>query len=116
MTTEPELALKYDDRGLIPAVIQEHETGDVLMVGWMNEESLRRTRESGQVWFWSRSRRELWHKGATSGDYFEVRSLDTDCDRDVILARVKMLGKAACHTGARSCFFNPIELRQPAGQ
>jgi phosphoribosyl-AMP cyclohydrolase len=108
MTPVGEPDLKYDDRGLIPAIIQDHETGDVLMLGWMNEESLRRTRQSGQVWFWSRSRKELWHKGATSGDFLEVRQVWTDCDQDVVLVRAKMLGGAVCHTGARSCFFNPI--------
>ena len=102
--------LKFDDKGLIPAIIQDEQQGDVLMLGYMNEESIRLTRESGQVWFWSRSRQELWHKGATSGDFFEVRQMFLDCDLDTILVRVKMLGNAACHTGARSCFFNPMEL------
>jgi phosphoribosyl-AMP cyclohydrolase/predicted aspartyl protease len=100
--------LALDDRGLIPAIIQDHETNDVLMVGWMNEESLRLTRGSGQVWFWSRSRRELWHKGETSGDFLEVQEMWTDCDRDVILVKARMLGTAVCHTGARSCFFNEL--------
>lgn len=103
------MPLKFDDRGLIPAIIQDDETGDVLMLGWMNEESLRATHERGQVVFWSRSRQELWHKGATSGDYLEVRSIVADCDEDALLVRVKMLGKGVCHTGARSCFFNPLE-------
>ncbi|HXF51982.1 MAG TPA: phosphoribosyl-AMP cyclohydrolase [Dehalococcoidia bacterium] len=102
------MPLKFDERGLIPAIIQDDETGDVLMLGWMNEESLRLTRERGQVVFWSRSRQELWHKGATSGDYLEVRSIAADCDEDVLLVRVRMLGKGVCHTGARSCFFNPV--------
>lgn len=103
------MPLKFDDRGLIPAIIQDDETGDVLMLGWMNEESLRATHERGQVVFWSRSRQELWHKGATSGDYLEVRSIVADCDEDALLVRVKMLGKGVCHTGARSCFFNSLE-------
>jgi phosphoribosyl-AMP cyclohydrolase len=79
------------------------------MFAWMNEESLRLTRETGHVWFWSRSRQELWHKGETSGDYLEVRSLWTDCDQDVVLVRARLLGKGACHTGARSCFFNRLQ-------
>ncbi len=103
------MPLKFDDRGLIPAIIQDDETGDVLMLGWMNEASLQATRERGQVVFWSRSRQELWHKGATSGDYLEVRSIAADCDEDALLVRVKMLGKGVCHTGARSCFFNPLD-------
>lgn len=100
--------LKFDEKGLIPAIIQDDVTGDVLMLGYMNEESLRRTLESGQVWFWSRSRRELWHKGATSGDFLNVKAVWTDCDQDVVLVRVEMVGKAVCHTGARSCFFNRL--------
>lgn len=101
--------IKYDDRGLVPAVIQDNSTGDVLMLGYMNEESLQRTLDSGQVWFWSRSRQELWHKGATSGDFLNVRNMATDCDRDALVIRVDMVGDAVCHTGARSCFFNVIE-------
>lgn len=102
------MPLKFDDRGLIPAIIQDDGTGEVLMLGWMNEESLRLTRERGQVVFWSRSRQELWHKGATSGDFLEVRSITADCDGDALLVRVKMLGKGVCHTGARSCFFETV--------
>ena len=105
------MKLNLNEQGLIPAIAQDEKTGDVLTLAYMNPESLKRTLESGEAWFYSRSRQELWHKGATSGDYFEVRSLATDCDQDVVLARVKLLGKAACHTGARSCFFNPIELK-----
>jgi phosphoribosyl-ATP pyrophosphohydrolase/phosphoribosyl-AMP cyclohydrolase len=101
--------IKYDDRGLVPAIIQDNSTGDVLMLGYMNEESLRRTLESGQVWFWSRSRQELWHKGATSGDFLNVQAIATDCDMDAIVVRVDMVGDAVCHTGARSCFFNAVE-------
>ncbi|MEX2237269.1 MAG: phosphoribosyl-AMP cyclohydrolase [Dehalococcoidia bacterium] len=99
--------MKWDSDGLVPAVIQDDATGDVLMLGYMNEESYRRTRESGQVWFWSRSRQELWHKGATSGDYLNVRSIALDCDEDTVLVRVDMVGNAVCHTGARSCFDPP---------
>ncbi len=99
--------LQFKDNGLLPAVVQHVETGEVLMVGYMNAESVRRTLESGDVWFYSRSRQELWHKGATSGDYFRVREVWTDCDEDVVLVKVQPEG-AACHTGAPSCFFNEI--------
>lgn len=97
-----ELAFKED--GLIPAIIQDDATGEVLMLGYMNEESLRRTVTSGQVWFWSRSRGELWHKGATSGNVLHVRAIRTDCDADAILVRAEPAGPT-CHTGERSCFF-----------
>ena len=101
--------VKFDEKGLVPAIIQDDVTGDILMLGYMNAESLRRTLESGQVWFWSRSRQELWHKGATSGDFLNVKQVWTDCDEDVVLVRAEMAGKAVCHTGARSCFFNRLE-------
>ena len=89
--------------GLIPAVIQDDDTGEVLTWAYMNRESLSRTIESGQVWFYSRSRQELWHKGATSGNYLNVRRILVDCDGDALLVRVQPLGPA-CHTGERSCF------------
>lgn len=101
--------LNYDQKGLIPAIIQDDETNDVLMLGYMTADTLRRTREIGQVVFWSRSRDELWHKGATSGDFLEVKSIKADCEYNSLLVRVKMLGKAVCHTGARSCFFNEAD-------
>ncbi len=100
--------LQFKDNGLLPAVVQHAETGQVLMVGYMNPESVRLTLETGDVWFYSRSRRQLWHKGATSGDYFRVREVLTDCDEDAILVKVLPEG-AACHTGAPSCFFNPVD-------
>jgi phosphoribosyl-AMP cyclohydrolase len=96
--------MNWDDNGLAPAIIQDDASGDVVMLGWMNEESLAKTRQTGQVWFWSRSRKELWHKGATSGDFLDVRSISTDCDDDTLLIRVNMVGGKVCHTGARSCF------------
>ncbi len=99
--------LRFDDRGLIPAVVQEAEGGDVLMVAWMNEESVRRTLEEGRTVFWSRSRRELWRKGDTSGHVQHVEEIRVDCDGDVLLVRVHQVG-AACHTGARSCFFRAV--------
>lgn len=100
-------ALRYDERGLIPAIVQQHDTGEVLMVAWMNEESLRRTLESGTTWFWSRSRAELWNKGATSGNVQHVREVRFDCDADVLLVLVDAAGPA-CHTGERTCFFRVL--------
>ena len=84
--------LKFDDRGLIPAVVQQYDTGEVLMVAWMSAESLRLTRQTGTTWFWSRSRRELWNKGATSGNMQRVVSIDADCDADTLLVRVDSPG------------------------
>lgn len=101
--------LKYNDQGLIPAIIQDDDTNAVLMLGYMNADTLRQTREIGQVVFWSRSRAEVWHKGATSGDYLEVRSIKADCEHNSLLVRVKMLGGAVCHTGAKACFFNEVD-------
>lgn len=100
--------MKFDEKGLIVAIIQDAETGEVLMVGYMNEESLRRTLDSGQVWFYSRSRKELWHKGATSGNYLNVRDIFKDCDEDALLVKVEATGPV-CHTGNRSCFFRVLD-------
>ena len=107
--------LEYKDNGLIPAIIQDDASGDILMLGYMNEESIRRTLQSGEVWFYSRSRQELWHKGGTSGNVLTLRSIKTDCDEDAILIRAVPAGPT-CHTGARSCFFAEIPegLRAPA--
>ena len=99
--------LKFDADGLIPCVVQQHDTGEVLMVAWMSAESLRLTEETGTTWFWSRSRRELWNKGATSGNMQQVKELYADCDGDTLLVKVDAPG-VACHTGARSCFFNKL--------
>src|SRR6185503_5700190 len=95
--------LKFDERGLIPAIVQDARTREVLTLAYMNEESLARTIETGQTWFWSRSRNELWHKGATSGNTQNVVALHRDCDKDAIVVLVNPSGPA-CHTGARSCF------------
>lgn len=95
--------LKFDAQGLVTAVIQDHADATVLMVGWMDAEAVRRTLTSGRTWFWSRSRRQYWQKGETSGHRQYVRSVHADCDRDTLLVRVEQVG-AACHTGARSCF------------
>lgn len=99
--------LRFDDRGLIPAIVQDAENGDVLMMAWMSRESLERTLEEGRTVFWSRSRRELWRKGETSGHAQHVEEVRVDCDADVILVRVHQVG-AACHTGERSCFFRRL--------
>ncbi|MBV9388682.1 MAG: bifunctional phosphoribosyl-AMP cyclohydrolase/phosphoribosyl-ATP diphosphatase HisIE [Chroococcidiopsidaceae cyanobacterium CP_BM_ER_R8_30] len=96
--------IRYDDRGLVPAIVQDYLDGTVLMMAWMNQESLQKTMESGETWFWSRSRGSLWHKGATSGHIQQVRSLRYDCDSDALLIGVEQLGDIACHTGERSCF------------
>jgi phosphoribosyl-AMP cyclohydrolase len=101
------MELKYDSRGLITAVAQDAESGEVLMVAWMNAEALRLTRETGEAHFWSRSRSELWHKGATSGNVLRVEEIRVDCDGDTLLLRVRPAGPA-CHTGARSCFFRTL--------
>ena len=100
-------SLVFNADGLIPAVVQDAETREVLMVAWMNRESLQRTLETGQTWFWSRSRGELWHKGATSGNTQDVRDLLVDCDGDCLLVLIDPAGPA-CHTGATSCFFRTI--------
>ena len=99
--------LKFDDNGLIPAVVQQADTGEVLMVAWMNKESLKLTLETGTTWFWSRSRQELWNKGATSGNVQQVIRVLVDCDADTLLVEVDSPGPA-CHTGARSCFFRHL--------
>ena len=100
--------LTFDSQGLIPAVVQEAASGEVLMVAWMNAEAVRRTRQSGEAHFWSRSRGELWHKGETSGNTLYVREIRVDCDGDTLLLQVDADGPA-CHTGARSCFFQALE-------
>ncbi len=102
------MPLEFDDRGLIPAIVQDNTTGEVLMFAWMSAESLKRTVGSGQAWFWSRSREELWHKGATSGNTLNVREIRKDCDEDVLLLKVDPMGPA-CHTGERSCFYRELE-------
>lgn len=100
-------ALEYNSTGLIPAVVQDATTGDVLMLAWMNEDALRLTLETSEVHFWSRSRNKLWHKGETSGNVMRVREILADCDRDTVLLRVDPMGPA-CHTGATTCFHDHI--------
>jgi phosphoribosyl-AMP cyclohydrolase len=99
--------LKYDDHGLIIAVVQDSNNGDVLMVAWMNAEAVQRTQQTGEAWFFSRSRNELWHKGATSGNIMRVRELRVDCDADTLLLKVDPAGPA-CHTGEQSCFYRAL--------
>lgn len=100
-------SLRFDDRGLIPCVVQQFDTSEVLMVAWMSAESIRLTLKTGSTWFWSRSRQELWNKGATSGNMQQVKELWADCDKDTLLVKVDSPGPA-CHTGHRSCFFNRV--------
>ncbi|HYE81380.1 MAG TPA: bifunctional phosphoribosyl-AMP cyclohydrolase/phosphoribosyl-ATP diphosphatase HisIE [Clostridia bacterium] len=99
--------IKFDDKGLVPAIVQDYKTGEVLMQAYMNEESLERTLESGRSWFYSRSRKELWEKGATSGNIQEIKEILYDCDGDCLLLKVLQKG-AACHTGNRSCFYRSL--------
>jgi phosphoribosyl-AMP cyclohydrolase len=104
-TNEELDAVAFNDDGLVPAIVQEESTRQVLMVAWMNREALQRTLETGRTWFWSRSRKEYWCKGETSGDRQYVRAAYYDCDIDVLLFVVEQEGRGACHTGERSCFF-----------
>jgi phosphoribosyl-ATP pyrophosphohydrolase/phosphoribosyl-AMP cyclohydrolase len=99
--------LKFDEQGLIPAVVQDAASGEVLMLAYMNRLSLEKTVVSGQTWFWSRSRQALWHKGETSGNVQTVKRIDVDCDGDALLVRVEQLGNA-CHTGERTCFYRTL--------
>ena len=96
--------LKFDAAGLIPAIAQDAATGEILMVAWMNKESLELTLKTGEAVYWSRSRKKLWHKGEESGNVQKVKELRTDCDKDVLVLKIEQVGGAACHTGYRSCF------------
>lgn len=98
--------VKWDEQGLVPAIAQDAQTGEVLMFAWMNREALEKTVATGQVIYWSRSRRKLWHKGEESGYFQKVIDIRTDCDNDVILLKIEQTGGIACHTGRKSCFFN----------
>ncbi|MBZ4688497.1 MAG: hisE [Clostridiales bacterium] len=99
--------IKFNSQGLVPAIVQEAGSGKVLMLAYMNRESLEKTMETGQTWFYSRSRQELWHKGATSGNFQDVVSIKYDCDGDTLLVKVRQKG-VACHTGAKTCFHNDL--------
>jgi len=107
--TEDELdRIAFNSDGLVPAIVQDASDGAVLMLAWMNRDSLVRTLETGRTWFWSRSRQEFWCKGETSGDRQYVRSLHYDCDGDVLLVVVDQEGAGACHTGHRTCFYRAV--------
>ena len=101
-------AVRFDDRGLVPAIAQDVDSGEVLMLAWMNAESLSMTLSEGRMVYWSRSRSELWRTGDTSGDHQEVRWARYDCDGDTLLFGVVQHGRGACHTGERTCFFRPL--------
>lgn len=100
----PADAIKYDDQGLVPAIVQDYLDGTVLMMAWMNREALQRTLAARETWFWSRSRQDFWHKGETSGHTQKVKAIRYDCDSDALLVTVEQIGDIACHTGERSCF------------
>ena len=113
MNKMAEVNLKFDSNSLIPAIVQDSQTLQVLMLAWMNAESLQKTLESGETWFWSRSRRELWHKGATSGNTQKVIEVRYDCDGDTLLVLVEPAGPA-CHTGEMSCFYRKLGKSEAA--
>ncbi len=100
----PVESIRYNEQGLVPAIVQDYLDGTVLMMAWMNQESLGRTLETGETWFWSRSRQAYWHKGETSGHTQKVKTIRYDCDSDTLLITVDQVGDIACHTGERSCF------------
>ncbi len=99
--------MKFNEKGLLPAIVQDVDNGEVLMLGYMNEVALRRTLSGDTVWFYSRSRQTMWHKGETSGNYLKVRSVWLDCDSDTILVKAQPMGPV-CHTGNQTCFFQPL--------
>jgi phosphoribosyl-ATP pyrophosphohydrolase/phosphoribosyl-AMP cyclohydrolase len=105
--------IRYNDQGLVPAIAQDYLDGTVLMMAWMNRDALEKTLQTGQAWYWSRSRGELWHKGATSGHFQNVKAIRYDCDSDALLLTIEQVGDIACHTGERSCFHQVEETVQP---
>ncbi len=107
------LSPNYTADGLIAAIAQDAQTKEVLMLAWMNAEALQKTIETGQAHYWSRSRGELWHKGATSGAIQRVRDIRIDCDQDAVLLIIDQVGTGACHTGRRSCFYRQIDGKNP---
>lgn len=102
-------AIKWDDRGLVPAIAQDAETNEILMVAWMNAESLELSMQEGRAIYWSRSRKKLWRKGEESGNVQLLREMRLDCDADVVLLKVEQVGSVACHTGRRSCFYRKLD-------
>ncbi|NJL44961.1 MAG: bifunctional phosphoribosyl-AMP cyclohydrolase/phosphoribosyl-ATP diphosphatase HisIE [Leptolyngbyaceae cyanobacterium SM2_3_12] len=105
--------IRYNDQGLVPAIVQDYLDGTVLMMAWMNRESLQKTLDTGDTWFWSRSRQEFWHKGETSGHLQKVKAMRYDCDSDALLVTVEQIGDVACHTGERSCFHQVEDHQVP---
>ncbi len=103
--------LKYDERGLIPAIIQDYENNEVLMMAYMNREAIEKTLETGLCHYWSRSRQKLWMKGETSGNVQKVKEIFYDCDEDTLLIKVEQVGSGACHTGNRTCFYRKVEIK-----
>lgn len=103
-TAVPLNQVKFNDQGLVPAIAQDYLDGTVLMMAWMNQESLQKTLSTGDVWYWSRSRSQLWHKGETSGHLQKLKTIRYDCDSDTLLLTIEQIGDIACHTGERSCF------------
>jgi phosphoribosyl-AMP cyclohydrolase len=108
---DPFEKIEFNDQGLVPAIAQDVNTKEVLMLAWMNRESIKKTLSEGKACYWSRSRQELWLKGATSGHFQHIKSVRYDCDGDTILLEVEQVG-AACHTGERTCFFRELTLRE----
>jgi phosphoribosyl-ATP pyrophosphohydrolase/phosphoribosyl-AMP cyclohydrolase len=104
--------LCYNDQGLVPAIAQDYLDGTVLMMAWMNRQALEKTLETGEAWYWSRSRQELWHKGASSGHFQRVKAIRYDCDSDALLLTIEQVGDVACHTGERSCFHQVAQGKQ----
>lgn len=104
--------IKWDADGLVPAIAQESGSGEVLMMAWMNRDSLLQTAEQGEAVYWSRSRQKLWHKGESSGHVQKVKSIRLDCDADVILLEVEQLGDIACHTGRHRCFYRQLDKNE----
>ncbi|MEM7725343.1 MAG: bifunctional phosphoribosyl-AMP cyclohydrolase/phosphoribosyl-ATP diphosphatase HisIE [Cyanobacteria bacterium P01_A01_bin.45] len=105
--------IRYNEQGLVPAIVQDYLDGTVLMMAWMNRDSVQKTLQTQETWFWSRSRQELWHKGATSGHVQKVKTIRYDCDSDAILVGVEQIGDIACHTGERSCFHQVDTQKNP---
>ena len=101
--------IKWTADGLVPAIAQDWQSGEVLMLAWMNRQSLEQTIASGEAVYWSRSRQRLWHKGESSGHCQKIKNLRLDCDSDVVLLSVEQVGSIACHTGRRSCFFRSLD-------
>ena len=104
--------LRWDDKGLIPAIAQDHQSGKILMVAWMNKQALQLTASQGHAVYWSRSRNKLWHKGEESGHQQIIHDIRLDCDEDVILLSVEQKGGIACHTGRESCFYRQLKVQQ----